>query len=142
MDDSPNEVPNVNSPAQIEEVEEPKTAEELQKEIDLLKAENTKTKRNLMWKVRKLEKDKILTENEKIRLERELKSLRGEVERFRSPPLVLATITEVIDDSRLTVKSSTGPSFLINYSKFIDEDLLKPGSRVALNQQTFGVVEV
>ena len=68
MDDSPNEVPNVNSPAQIEEVEEPKTAEELQKEIDLLKDENTKTKRNLMWKVRKLEKDKILTENEKIRL--------------------------------------------------------------------------
>ena len=54
----------------------------------------------------------------------------------------MATITEVIDDSRLTVKSSTGPSFLINYSKFLDEKLLKPGSRVALNQQTFGVVEV
>ena len=142
MEDSPNEVQNISSPTKIEEVDEPKTVEELQKELDLLKAENTKTKRNLMWKVRKLEKDKILTENEKIRLERELKSLRGEVERFRSPPLILATITEVIDDSRLTVKSSTGPSFLINYSKFLDEKLLKPGSRVALNQQTFGVVEV
>ena len=142
MEDSPNEVQNINSPTQIEEVEEPKTIEELQKEVDLLKAENTKTKRNLMWKVRKLEKDKILTENEKIRLERELKSLRGEVERFRQPPLILATITEIIDDSRMTVKSSTGPSFLINYSKFLDEDLLHPGSRVALNQQTFGVVEV
>ncbi|WP_407462857.1 proteasome-activating nucleotidase [Methanobrevibacter sp.] len=142
MEDSPNEVQNISNPAKIEEVEEPKSVDELQKEIDLLKAENTKTKRNLMWKVRKLEKDKILTENEKIRLERELKSLRGEVERFRSPPLILATITEVIDDSRLTVKSSTGPSFLINYSKFLDEKLLKPGSRVALNQQTFGVVEV
>ena len=142
MEDSPNEVQNIPSPTKIEEVDEPKTVEELQKELDLLKAENTKTKRNLMWKVRKLEKDKILTENEKIRLERELKSLRGEVERFRSPPLILATITEVIDDSRLTVKSSTGPSFLINYSKFLDEKLLKPGSRVALNQQTFGVVEV
>ena len=142
MEDSPNEVQNIPSPTKIKEVDEPKTVEELQKELDLLKAENTKTKRNLMWKVRKLEKDKILTENEKIRLERELKSLRGEVERFRSPPLILATITEVIDDSRLTVKSSTGPSFLINYSKFLDEKLLKPGSRVALNQQTFGVVEV
>ena len=79
MEDSPNEVQNIPSPTKIEEVDEPKTVEELQKELDLLKAENTKTKRNLMWKVRKLEKDKILTENEKIRLERELKSLRGEV---------------------------------------------------------------
>ena len=66
MEDSPNEVQNIASPTKIDEVDEPKTVEELQKELDLLKAENTKTKRNLMWKVRKLEKDKILTENEKI----------------------------------------------------------------------------
>ena len=121
---------------------EEETIESLEKEIALLKEENTKTKRNLMWKIRKLEKDKILTENEKIRLERETKSLRGEVERFRTPPLIIATVTDVIDDTRLTVKSSTGPSFLINYSKFIDKNQLTPGARVALNQQTFGVVEV
>jgi len=41
-----------------------------------------------------------------------------------------------------SLKSSTGPSFLINYSKFLDEKSLVPGGRVALNQQTFGVVEV
>ncbi|MDR3291323.1 MAG: proteasome-activating nucleotidase [Methanobrevibacter sp.] len=116
--------------------------EDLKKEIQMLKEENTKTKRNLMWKVRKLEKDKVFTENEKIRLERELKILKVEVERFRSPPLVLATITEILDNNRLAVKSSTGPHFLINYSKFLDSKLLAPGSRVALNQQTFGVVDV
>ncbi len=116
--------------------------ESMQEEIDSLKEENSRAKSNLMWKVRKLEKDKVLIENEKIRLERETKSLRSEVERFRSPPLVLATITEVLDDHRMTVKSSTGPSFLVNYSKFLDEKLLVPGSRVALNQQTFGIVEV
>ncbi len=120
----------------IEEVES------LREEIDLLREEKSKAKSNLMWKVRKLEKDKVLIENEKIRLERETKSLRSEVDRFRSPPLVLATITEVLDDNRMTVKSSTGPSFLVNYSKFLDEKLLVPGSRVALNQQTFGIVEV
>ena len=116
--------------------------ESLQEEIDLLREDKSKAKSNLMWKVRKLEKDKVLIENEKIRLEREAKSLRSEVDRFRSPPLVLATITEVLDDNRMTVKSSTGPSFLVNYSKFLDEKLLVPGSRVALNQQTFGIVEV
>jgi proteasome regulatory subunit len=116
--------------------------ESLREEVDSLREEKSKAKSNLMWKVRKLEKDKVLIENEKIRLEREVKSLRSEVDRFRSPPLVLATITEVLDDHRMTVKSSTGPSFLVNYSKFLDEKLLVPGSRVALNQQTFGIVEI
>ncbi|MGL4669780.1 MAG: proteasome-activating nucleotidase [Methanobacteriaceae archaeon] len=117
-------------------------ADDLKKEIKMLKEENTKNKRNLMWKVRKLEKDKLLSENEKIRLDRELKSLRSEVERFRSPPLVIATITEILDDERMAVKSSTGPHFIINYSKFLDEKLLEPGSRVALNQQTFSIVDI
>jgi proteasome regulatory subunit len=119
-----------------------KKIEDLKKEIKILKEENIKTKRNLMWKVRKLEKDKVLIENEKMRLDREVKSLRGEIERFRSPPLVIATITEVLDDGKIVVKSSTGPHFVIGYSHFIDKELLEPGARVALNQQTFSVVNV
>ena len=119
MDDF-NDLENSSKEQLIEKVEY------LQEEIDILREEKSKAKSNLMWKVRKLEKDKVLIENEKIRLERETK----------------ATITEVLDDNRMTVKSSTGPSFLVNYSKFLDEKLLVPGSRVALNQQTFGIVEV
>ena len=120
--DNINDLENSSKEQLVEKVES------MQEEIDSLKEENSRAKSNLMWKVRKLEKDKVLIENEKIRLERETKSLRSEVERFRSPPLVLATITEVLDDHRMTVKSSTGPSFLVNYSKFLDEKLLVPGS--------------
>ena len=116
--------------------------EDLKKEIKILKEENTKTKRNLMWKVRKLEKDKVLIENEKMRLDREVKTLRGEIERFRSPPLVIATVTEVLDDGRVVVKSSTGPNFVIGYSRFLDKKELEPGVRVALNQQTFSIVHI
>ena len=136
---------NMDETINLEETSKEDLIEEIEamkEEISSIKEENSKTKSNLMWKVRKLEKDKVLIENEKIRLERETKSLRSEVERFRSPPLVLATITEILDDHRMTVKSSTGPSFLVNYSKFLDEKLLVPGSRVALNQQTFGIVEI
>lgn len=115
---------------------------EMEDEIYSIKEDNSKAKSDLMWKVRKLEKDKVMLENEKIRLERESKSLKLEIERFRTPPLVLATITEILDDSKMIVKSSTGPSFLVNYSKFLDGKLLVPGSRVALNQQTFGIVEI
>ena len=135
MDDF-NDLENSSKEQLIEKIDD------LNEEIGSLREEKSKAKSNLMWKVRKLEKDKVLIENEKIRLEREVKSLRSEVDRFRSPPLVLATITEVLDDHRMTVKSSTGPSFLVNYSKFLDEKLLVAGSRVALNQQTFGIVEV
>lgn len=119
-----------------------KKTEDLKKEIKLLKEENTKTKRNLMWKVRKLEKDKVLVENEKMRLDREVKSLRSEIERFRSPPLVVATVTEVLEDGKLVVKSSTGPHFVIGFSRLFDTESLEPGSRVALNQQTFSIVNV
>jgi proteasome regulatory subunit len=119
-----------------------KKIEDLKKEIKILKEENAKTKRNLMWKVRKLEKDKVLIENEKMRLDRELKSLRGEIERFRSPPLVIATVTEVLDEGKVVVKSSTGPHFVIGYSRFMDDKDLEPGARVALNQQTFSIVSV
>lgn len=119
-----------------------KKIEDLKKEIKILKEENAKTKRNLMWKVRKLEKDKVLIENEKMRLDRELKSLRGEIERFRTPPLVIATVTEVLEDSKVVVKSSTGPHFVIGYSRFLDDKKLEPGARVALNQQTFSIVNV
>jgi len=52
-----------------------KKIEDLKKEIKILKEENTKTKRNLMWKVRKLEKDKVLVENEKMRIDREVNLL-------------------------------------------------------------------
>ena len=41
-----------------------KKIEDLKKEIKILKEENAKTKRNLMWKVRKLEKDKLITEDQ------------------------------------------------------------------------------
>ena len=51
--------------------------ESLEDEITVIREEKSKAKSNLMWKVRKLEKDKVLIENEKIRLEREAKSLRS-----------------------------------------------------------------
>lgn len=97
--------------------------------------------RNLTWEVRKLEKDKVLLENENLRLDREVKSLKSEINRFRTPPLVLATISEILDDNKVVVKSTTGPSFLLKYSDK-DANAVEIGARVALNQQTFSIVEI
>ncbi len=97
--------------------------------------------RNLTWEVRKLEKDKVLLENENLRLDREVKSLKSEISRFRTPPLVLATISEVLEDNQVVVKSTTGPTFLLKYADK-DANKIEIGSRVALNQQTFSIVDV
>jgi len=97
--------------------------------------------RNLTWEVRKLEKDKVLLENENLRLDREVKSLKSEINRFRTPPLVLATISEILEDNKVVVKSTTGPSFLLKYSDK-DANAVEIGARVALNQQTFSIVEI
>ena len=56
--DNINDLENSSKEQLVEKVES------MQEEIDSLKEENSKAKSNLMWKVRKLEKDKVLIENE------------------------------------------------------------------------------
>ena len=91
---------------------------------------------------RRLEDEKRFIESERLRYERELRRLRSEIERLRSPPLLIGTISDVLDDGRVIVKSSTGPKFLVHVSQFVNPKDLKPGARVAMNQQTLAVVSV
>ncbi len=91
---------------------------------------------------RRLEDEKRFIESERIRYEREVRRLRSEVERLRSPPLLVGVISDVLEDGRVVVKSSTGPKFVVNTSQYINEEELKPGARVALNQQTLAIVNV
>jgi proteasome regulatory subunit len=99
--------------------------------------------RHLEKRLRNLETEKQLLDAERLRLEQELHSLRNEIDRLREPPLVSATIIDFIDDKgRAIVKSSTGPSFVVNASRKVKNEKLTPGKRVALNQRTFAIMEV
>ncbi|MHA1795852.1 MAG: proteasome-activating nucleotidase, partial [Promethearchaeota archaeon] len=69
-------------------------------------------------------------------------SLRNELDRLRQPPLISASVIEILKDGRVIVKSSTGPQFVVNSSSKILKKELKPGSRVALNQRTFAIMEL
>ncbi|KUJ93807.1 MAG: Proteasome-activating nucleotidase [Archaeoglobus fulgidus] len=91
---------------------------------------------------RRLEDEKRFIESERIRYEREVRRLRSEVERLRSPPLLVGVVSDILEDGRVVVKSSTGPKFVVNTSQYINEEELKPGARVALNQQTLAIVNV
>ncbi len=98
--------------------------------------------RHLEKRLRNLETEKQLLDAERIRLEQELHSLRNEIDRLREPPLVSATIIDLLDEKgRAIVKSSTGPSFVVNMSRKVKNEKLSPGMRVALNQRTFAIME-
>jgi proteasome regulatory subunit len=98
--------------------------------------------KHLERKIRALEAEKQLLESEKIRLDREVRSIKTELDRMRQPPLVTADVVDVLDDGRIVVKSTTGPQFVVKYSSKIPKDKMPPGTRVALNQRTFSIVEV
>jgi len=99
--------------------------------------------RHLEKRLRNLETEKQLLDAERLRLEQELSSLRNEIDRLREPPLVSATVIDILEDSgKVIVKSSTGPSFVVNPSRKVKNENLTPGMRVALNQRTFAIMEI
>ena len=99
--------------------------------------------RHLEKRLRNLETEKQLLDAERMRLEQELNGLRSEIDRLREPPLVSATVIDLLDETgKVIVKSSTGPSFVVNASRKVKNEKLTPGMRVALNQRTFAIMEV
>jgi proteasome regulatory subunit len=122
--------------------QEPQNPEEMCR--SLLDRVNSMETRNheLREQLRQVESDKRYIETQKIRYEREARKLKSEVEQLRSPPLVIGTVTDVVDSSRVIVRSSAGPRFLVRSSMCIDPDKLKPGVRCTLNQQSLAVIDI
>ena len=83
-----------------------------------------------------------MIESEKIRLDRELRSIKTELDRMRHPPLVTARVEKILENDQIVVKSTTGPRFVVKYSDKIPAEKLTPGTFVAMNQRTFSVVQI
>lgn len=96
----------------------------------------------LEQRVRELELEREQIVAERTRLENEVRILQAELNKLRQPPLVSATVIDVLDDGRVIVKSSTGPQFVVNYPESIIGSKLESGAKVALNQRTLAVVDI
>ncbi len=92
--------------------------------------------------LRMLESEKRYLENEIRRLQFELDQMKRELNRLRAPPLLLGNIEDVLSDKKVVVRSSTGPSFVVNVSESVPVEKLKSGVRVALNKTTLAVIGV
>lgn len=98
--------------------------------------------RKLEQKVLDLEAERRDWYFERDRLQREIQVLREEIEKLTVPPYIEGSITDVLEDGRVVVKSSTGPSLIVNVLRTIDPSKLSPGKRVALSQRNFAVLEI
>ena len=98
--------------------------------------------RSLEHRIRDLEHEKRSLESQYLKIEREFRSLHAEFDRMRVPPLISATLLDVLEDGRAVVRSTAGPHFVVTASQFIKPEQLKPGVRVALNQRNFSIMEV
>lgn len=112
--------------------------EELKAKIVTLEDRNV----HLMQDLQNAENEKRYSESELFRLQKDVARIRGELERLKSPPLVIGSLRDVLPDHKVVVKSSTGPDFVVSVSQYVDEKDLIPGSRVTLNKQSLAVMEV
>jgi len=106
--------------------------------------------------IKKLEEDyqKLLDDsqnliNERSYLETEIRTLKkratrldDEVRLLKTPPLIIGHLQDVLDERTAIVRSSNGTVFQVSLNQRLEPERLKPGTRVALNQDTLAVIEV
>lgn len=87
--------------------------------------------------------------NERAHMESEIRSLKKranrldeEVRSLKSPPLIVGHLEDILDKERGIVRSSNGTVFQVALNQRLSAEVLKPGVRVALNQDTLAVIEV
>ena len=95
----------------------------------------------LIEETERFESEKRQLESDVSRMKRENAHLKGELARLRAPPQVIGTVRDILDDGRVSIKSSSGPDFVVHISEGIDKDNLEIGDRVALHRQTLAVLE-
>ena len=84
--------------------------------------------------------EKLFLENEFAQLKKRANRLDEALRNIKTPPLVVGYIQDIIDEQAI-VRSSNGTVFLVSVNRRLDISEMKPGTRVALNQDTLSVVE-
>lgn len=111
---------------------------ELKAKIVSLENKNAK----LMMELQNAENDKRYSESEMFKLQKDLTRIRAELERLKSPPLIVGVLKDILPDNRVVVKSSTGPDFIVSVSTYCRSEELIPGCRVSMNKQSLSVMSV
>ena len=113
----------------------------LGKEDKDLKALETDYAR-LRDEAQRLISERIQLENELAGIKKRASRLDEEVRILKNPPLIVGHLQDILDDERAIVRSSNGTVFQVSINQRLSKDKLRPGTRVALNQDTLSVIEI
>ncbi len=122
----------------MDEEEAQKTSDNILERVSALENQNSE----LMKETKKIENEKRYLESELTHLQGEVKRLKAEMERMKAPPLIIGTIRGVLENGKVVVKSTTGPTFIVNCASHIPQETVVVGSQVALNKQTLSIMSV
>ena len=86
--------------------------------------------------------ERIQLENDIAAIKKKATRLDEEVRILKNPPLIVGHLQDILDDERAIVRSSNGTVFQVSINQRLDKESLRPGTRVALNQDTLSVIEV
>ena len=95
----------------------------------------------LTSKSQELVTEKLFLENEVNQLKKRAARLDDEIRILKEPPFIVGFIQDIVE-SEAIVRSSNGTIFQVSINPRIDHDLLRPGARVSLNQDTLAIIEV
>jgi len=85
--------------------------------------------------------EKLFLENEVNQLKKRITRLDDEIRILKEPPFIVGFIQDIIE-SEAIVRSSNGTIFQVSINPRIDRELLRPGARVSLNQDTLAIIEI
>src|SRR3989442_13188373 len=70
-------------------------------------------KDKLLETARRVEGEKRYAETELVRLQKEIRRLKQELDGLKSAPLIIGNIRDMLADGRVVVKSSPGPDLFV-----------------------------
>ncbi len=85
--------------------------------------------------------EKLFLENEINQLKKRVSRLDDEIRVLKEPPFIVGFIQDIVENEAI-VRSSNGTIFQVSINPRIDRELLRPGARVSLNQDTLAIIEV
>jgi proteasome regulatory subunit len=98
--------------------------------------------KNLQDEAQRLLTERVHLENDLASVKKRASRLDEEVRILKSPPLIVGHLQDVLDEERAIVRSSNGTVFQVSINQRIDPDMLRAGTRIALNQDTLSIIEV
>ncbi len=90
----------------------------------------------------KLITERVSLESDINKLKKRTARLDEEIRLLKSPPLIIGHIQDLLNDESAIVRSSNGTVFQVAVNKRLQSENLKPGTRVALNQDTLAVTDL